>query len=227
MALRAHARINLAAVKRNVEHLRAGLSPGTEFCAVVKANASGHGAIPVARAALAAGAGRLAVATAGEAAELRAAGIEAPVLVMGALSREEMAIALAARAEVVAWSPGFVDAIAAAAQEPVAIHVKYDSGMGRLGTRDLQAALAVADRVLAAGPRVALSRSDDPLRHRRRGARLLRRAARRLRALRRGDARAAGRASPSTPPTAPRRFASRPATGTWCAAGSRSTAPTR
>ena len=84
---------------------------------MVKANASGHGAIPVARAALAGGADRLAVATAGEAAELRTAGIEAPVLVMGALSREELAIALAARADVVAWSDGFVDAVAAASGE--------------------------------------------------------------------------------------------------------------
>ncbi|HET9105408.1 MAG TPA: alanine racemase [Solirubrobacteraceae bacterium] len=157
MALRAHARVNLAAVQRNVEHLRAGLTRGTEFCAVVKANASGHGAIPVARAALAGGAGRLAVATAGEAAELRAAGIQAPVLVMGALSRQEMAVALQARAEVVAWSPGFVDAVAAVAWEPVGIHVKYDTGMGRLGTRDRDAALAVADHVLGAGPGVRLT----------------------------------------------------------------------
>ena len=109
---------------------------------MVKANASGHGAIPVARAALAGGADRLAVATANEAAELRAAGIEAPVLVMGALSAEELAGRPGGRAEVVAWSDGFVDAVARGASDPVGVHVKLDTGMGRLGTRDLDAALA-------------------------------------------------------------------------------------
>ena len=67
------------------------------LCAVVKADGYGHGAVPAARAALAGGAAWLAVATADEAAELRAAGIEAPVLVMGALSDEELPVALAAR----------------------------------------------------------------------------------------------------------------------------------
>ena len=95
MALRALARVNLAAIERNVAHLRAGLAGGAALCAVVKANASGHGAVPAARAALAGGAAMLAVATAGEAAELRAAGIDAPVLVMGALSAEELPVALA------------------------------------------------------------------------------------------------------------------------------------
>lgn len=151
MAIRARARINLAAIRRNVEHLRAGLTAGTAFCAVVKANASGHGAVPVARAALAGGASRLAVATALEAAELRAAGLAAPILVMGALSGEELPIALAAGADVVAWSEEFVDAVARTAQAPVGVHVKYDTGMGRLGTRDQQAALTLAERIATAG----------------------------------------------------------------------------
>ena len=69
---------------------------------------SGHGAVPAARAALAGGASSLAVATAQEAAELRAAGLTGPVLVLGAISAEELPVALAARAEVVAWSEPFV-----------------------------------------------------------------------------------------------------------------------
>jgi alanine racemase len=72
--LRAVARVNLGAVQRNCARLRAAAGPRATLCAVVKANAYGHGAVPVARAALTAGASSLAVAAAGEAAELRAAG---------------------------------------------------------------------------------------------------------------------------------------------------------
>ena len=150
MAVRALARINLAATERNVATLRAGLTGGAELCAVVKANASGHGAVPVARAALAGGATCLAVATALEAAELRAAGLTVPTLILGAVSGEELPVALGAGAMMTAWSPEFVDALERAATAPVAVHVKFDTGMGRLGTRELSEALAVADRVLAA-----------------------------------------------------------------------------
>ena len=74
MAVRALARVNLAAIERNVERLRGGLADGVGLCAVVKGGGYGHGALPAARAALAGGARLLAVATAGEAAELRAGG---------------------------------------------------------------------------------------------------------------------------------------------------------
>jgi alanine racemase len=104
----------------------------------------------------------LAVATAGEAAELRAAGIAGPLLVMGALSCEELPVALAADGELVAWSEPFVDAVAAAARSApegraVRLHVKYDSGMGRLGTRDREEALRVAERVLSHAPALVLA----------------------------------------------------------------------
>ena len=79
MALRALARVNLAAIERNVGWLRSSLSGQAELCAVVKADGYGHGAAPAARAALAGGATWLAVATADEAAELRAAKPEVKV----------------------------------------------------------------------------------------------------------------------------------------------------
>jgi alanine racemase len=161
MALRALARVNLAAIERNVVALRAGLRRGAELCAVVKADASGHGAVPVARAALAGGAVLLAVATADEAAELRAAGIDAPLLILGAISADELPVALAAGAEVVAWNERFVTglaarAVAAGATRPVRVHVKLDSGMGRLGTRDVNEAFAVAEAVRLGAPVVEL-----------------------------------------------------------------------
>jgi alanine racemase len=163
--LRALARVNLAAIERNVVRLRSGLAGGTELCAVVKANASGHGAVEVARAAIAGGATRLAVATVDEAAELRAAAITEPVLVMGAISSEELPVALDAGAEVVAWSERFVAELAAAtanrstasASGPVKVHVKLDTGMGRLGTRAVSDALVVAERVSSCGPVLELS----------------------------------------------------------------------
>jgi alanine racemase len=152
--VRALARVNLAAVERNVRRLCAGLDPRAGLCAVVKADGYGHGAVPVARAALAGGARWLAVATAAEAAELRDAAIDAQVLVMGALSDVELPVAVAARAEVVAWSEPFASELGrrvgrGAAVEPVRVHVKLDTGMGRLGTRVFEQAIAVAEQVAA------------------------------------------------------------------------------
>jgi alanine racemase len=153
MRLRALARVNLAAIERNCAHLRSVAGAGTALCAVVKANAYGHGTVPAARAALAGGAEWLAVAAAEEATELRAAGIEAPILMMGTLSADELPVALEARADVVAWRAEFVEALRAAARSsgrPVRVHVKLDVGMGRLGVREAGELLALAAEVHAA-----------------------------------------------------------------------------
>jgi alanine racemase len=147
VGVRAVARVNLAAIERNVVRMRRELAAGGTLCAVVKADAYGHGAVPVARAALAGGATWLAVVAAGEAAALRAAGIHAPLLVMGALSPRELDVALGAGADVVAWDEAFVAAVAA--HGGGAVHVKLDTGMGRLGTRDPVAATRVAQAAVA------------------------------------------------------------------------------
>ena len=147
---RAVARIDLGAVERNCAHLRTLLREETELCAVVKANAYGHGDVWCAKAALAGGATWLAVAAAGEAAELRHHGVDARLLVMGALTPEEMRVALESAADVVAWEPVLVDALAAQAETSglrARVHVKLDTGMGRLGTKDSEQALAVADAI--------------------------------------------------------------------------------
>ena len=148
MALRALARVNLAAVERNVALLRSRLTGGAALCAVVKADGYGHGAVEVARAALAGGASWLAVATATEAAELRQAEIDARMLVLGAVSADELPVALGSGADLVAWSDEFVESIVAA-RSPARVHVELDSGMGRLGTRSTASALAVAARIAA------------------------------------------------------------------------------
>jgi alanine racemase len=148
MALRVIARVNLAAIERNVARLLAETGPA-QLCAVVKADGYGHGAVPAARAALAGGATWLAVATAEEARRLRAAGLdEVPILVLGALSREELAVALDADADVVAWTPQLLADLRADGR-PARVHVKLDTGMGRLGTRDAEEATRLADELAA------------------------------------------------------------------------------
>jgi alanine racemase len=152
------ARVNVSAVERNAARLRGALAPGAALCAVVKADGYGHGAAPAARAAVAGGAAWLAVATAEEARALRSAGITGRVLVMGAVSDEELPVAIAAGADLVAWSETFVDAVAGSAvAQPVRIHVKLDTGMGRLGTRDCRQALEVAERIVSWSPALELA----------------------------------------------------------------------
>jgi len=164
-AVRALARVNVAAIERNVVRLRGELRAGAELCAVVKADGYGHGAAMAAHAALAGGATWLAVATATEVAELRDAGIDARVLVMGALSPGELDVALRAGADVVAWCEAFVDAVARRGGGRV--HVKLDTGMGRLGTRDpdeatrVVAAAAAADGVELAGAMTHFATADE------------------------------------------------------------------
>jgi alanine racemase len=76
---------------------------------------------------------------------------------MGALSHEELPTALAAGADVVVWSDRFLEQLAGAARTPVGVHVKLDTGMGRLGTRELSTALELVRRVAAGGDRLRLA----------------------------------------------------------------------
>ena len=146
--VRAQARVNLAAIERNCARLRTELRGGAVLCAVVKADGYGHGMVASARAALDGGASWLAVASAGELSELRAAGLRRTrILVMGALSDTELQEALAAGGDVVVWSEPYLERIAACGGGRV--HVKFDSGMGRLGTRDPGEALRVASAARA------------------------------------------------------------------------------
>jgi alanine racemase len=157
VALRALAEVNLAAIERNAARLRELIGAHTRLCAVVKADGYGHGAGPAAEAALRGGASCLAVATAEEAAQLgRELGRSA--LVLGALSEEELRAAAAARAEIVAWDLAFVELLRREAERagPIAVHVKLDTGLGRLGTRDAEQALAVVKAVVA-GPGLTLT----------------------------------------------------------------------
>jgi alanine racemase len=145
---RAEARVDTDAIARNCSRIAAGLRAPAKLCAVVKADGYGHGAAASARAALVGGATTLAVAASAEAEELRASFGETTILTMGALSAPELRQALTARAEIAAWREDFLASAAALAAElgaPARVHVKFDSGMGRLGERDPERVMALLD----------------------------------------------------------------------------------
>ena len=134
---RATARIDHEAVSANCARLKTELGEA-ELCAVVKADGYGHGADACASAALAGGATRLAVATAGEAEEIGRRFQHVPLLTMGALTVEEVDAVISAGAELALWREGFRRMVADRARahgHRARVHVKYDSGMGRLGNR--------------------------------------------------------------------------------------------
>lgn len=146
------AEVDLGAVSANVAALRR--QAGVDVCAVVKADGYGHGAVPVARAALAGGASMLAVALVAEGAELRAAGLTAPVLVLSQASPGEVDALVALDLDATAYTAQGVEALAAAAaragrdaDRPVPVHLKVDTGMRRVGAPPAEA----VDLALAIG----------------------------------------------------------------------------
>ncbi len=131
-----YARIDLDAIAANVAALKARVGARTELWAVVKANAYGHGALPAARAALAAGASRLAVARIAEGVALRQAGVGAPILVMGYHLPAQAEAAVAHDLIVTVNDMAFARALAQQAHDAgkrSSVHVKVDTGMGRFG----------------------------------------------------------------------------------------------
>src|SRR6476660_8161949 len=131
------AEIDLEAVRANVKVLRATCAPA-ELLAVVKAEGYGHGAVPVARAALEGGATGLGVALVEEGSELRAAGIDAPVLVLSEPVPTAAASVVAHRLTPVVYTLTGVDALAkavadAGGHDHLDVHLKVDTGMHRVG----------------------------------------------------------------------------------------------
>ncbi|MEZ5248825.1 MAG: alanine racemase [Ilumatobacteraceae bacterium] len=134
----AWAEVDLDAVVHNVAVLRAAVSPAAVW-AVVKADGYGHGAVEVARAALDAGAGGLCVALVQEAARLRAAGIDAPILVLSEQPPDQLADAVRLGVVSTVCSTAQLDALEAAGAATHRVHLKVDTGMHRVGCPPEQA----------------------------------------------------------------------------------------
>lgn len=151
----ARAVVDLSAVRANARTL-GDLAPTAQLMAVVKADAYGHGLLPVARAAVEGGAAWLGVAQVGEALALRAGGITARVLAWLYAPGAPLAEAVAADVDLSVAAPWALDEVAAAARatgRTARIHVKVDTGLGRNGIppADLPALLDAALRLEAEG----------------------------------------------------------------------------
>jgi alanine racemase len=137
--------IDLGAIENNIRwFLR---NTGVEVMAVVKANAYGHGAVPVAQAALRAGATWCGVARIDEALELRRAGLDCPILLLGFTPAGRVQEAIAERISLTVWSAEQIMLALTVAQrvgQPARLHLKVDTGMSRLGAQPEEAqALAI------------------------------------------------------------------------------------
>lgn len=159
--------VDLDAVRHNVSTIRT--LAGVEVCAVVKADGYGHGAVPVARAALEGGAGWLAVALLEEALTLREAAINAPILLLAEPPVTAIPTLVDAEVTPTAYRASFLAALEGAAQargRPLDVHFKIDTGMQRDGSpedewEDRLAQLAASRWLQVTGIQTHLVRSED------------------------------------------------------------------
>jgi alanine racemase len=130
--------IDLSAIANNTRQIQSLIGPGVRILASLKADAYGHGALKVARTVLHNGASMLGVATVSEAAPLREAGIHEPILVFGYVPHWQMREAVRLGLTITLYSIESAQALSRSAQalrQAVKVHVKIDTGMGRLGIR--------------------------------------------------------------------------------------------
>ncbi len=130
--------IDLNAIRHNVGVMRSHLKENVDFLAVVKANGYGHGAVQVARAALEAGARMLAVAIPEEGVQLRQAGVDAPILVLGGIEEEAADVVVACNLTQVVFDEERIMALERAGEKygrAAQVHLKLDTGMCRIGVR--------------------------------------------------------------------------------------------
>lgn len=145
--------INLSAIQNNIKNLRKHLHSSVDIIAVVKANAYGHGDVQVAKAALVAGATMLAVATPEEALHLRESIKETPILILGAVPVSFAPYAANANITLTVFSTKWIHEASLTSKEyahPLKVHVKVDSGMGRIGVRTEKELKAVYDAIIMA-----------------------------------------------------------------------------
>jgi alanine racemase len=162
----AWADIDLTAIRHNVGVMR-DVAARAEVWAVVKADGYGHGAAPVARAALEGGASGLCVALVQEGLALREAGLECRILVLSEQPATELAAAVRAGLDLTVYSETQLEAIADAGGVDHPVHLKIDTGMRRVGAAaddalGLAAAIARSAAVRLAGVFTHLAMADEP-----------------------------------------------------------------
>jgi len=131
-----YAEIDLNAIRHNLTEIRRRINPASRFCVVVKANAYGHGAIEVSKVAVECGADFLAVATVEEGIELRRAGFNLPILILGLIPQSAVDFVVANDLTQAVADFELAEKISAAAQrlnKIAKIHLKIETGMGRIG----------------------------------------------------------------------------------------------
>lgn len=128
--------VNLDAIEHNVRLMKQHIGEEVHLIAVVKANAYGHGAKQVAETALISGATMLAVAFLDEAISLRRQGIQAPILVMGAIRASDVDMVEKHNLTVTVFSLGWLKEAEGSIQNFIDLHIKVDTGMGRLGVQN-------------------------------------------------------------------------------------------
>lgn len=151
--------ILLPALAHNARVIHDSLPRGVRMLAVVKADGYGHGAARTAQTALENGADMLAVATVREGQELREAGITAPILVLGAAMRDDAEEGIRSGLIQTVCSPDMVclcEEAAARCSKQTEVHLKLDTGMGRIGVRTEEETLAVL-KELERSPHVRLT----------------------------------------------------------------------
>lgn len=178
----AFAVVDLTSIQSNIRNIRALLQPGTRLMVAVKANGYGHGATQVAHAVLSAGADALAVASLEEAIELREAGVNVSILVLGSVPWVAARVAQARRIDLTVstdWAPILAEAVGCVGglgrvlglsknDPPLGLHLKLDTGMSRLGFREMAEVtacgecIAKSESVRFAGLFTHLASADDP-----------------------------------------------------------------
>jgi alanine racemase len=151
------AEINLDAIKSNIQQTLALYPRYKEVYVALKANAYGHGYAEVAEAVLKAGATRILVAFIDEGIYLRNAGIEAPILVLGASRPTDVLMAIKHNLTLTAYNVDWLEKIADNLKndESITIHLKFDTGMGRIGLRTKEEWIK-ADKILDQHPNIVL-----------------------------------------------------------------------
>jgi len=157
-------------LSNNLGAIRQLLAPGTEVCAAVKADAYGHSAALVVPWLAQEGVGAFGVATVAEGTQLRQAGIRQPVLLLGSLQPDELAEAVESDLDLFVWTEEAIARAAAAARgraTQLRVHLKIDTGMGRVGCRpeaaeDLASAIVHSLPLELTGVCTHLAASDGP-----------------------------------------------------------------